>query len=99
MTTLLERWLSASYRKADGTDGSRELVKPWRVIREIRQEPAHSLKADEYDLEYPDKQDDLLTEAIHSLTKLRLALSSFEEAKGKGYKAPDWLDGDKIVFF
>ncbi len=83
----------------DGTDGSRELVKSWRVIREIRQEPAHSLKADEYDLEYPAKQDDLLTEAIHSLTKLRLALSSFEAAKAKGYKAPDWLDGDKIVFF
>jgi hypothetical protein len=95
--TLLERWLSASYRKADGTDGSRELVKPWRVIREIRQEPAHSLKPDEYDSEYPAKQDQLLEEALNSLTKLRLALSSFEEAKD--YKAPDWLDGDTIVFF
>jgi hypothetical protein len=67
------------------------------VIRELRQEPAHALKANEYDLEYPARQDELLGEAVRSLTKLRLALSSHEAARD--YKAPDWLDGDKIVFY
>lgn len=95
--TLLERWLSRRYRNANGADDSRDLVKPWRVIREIRQEPAHSLKPDDYDLEYPAKQDELLQDAIHSLTKLRLALSSHEAAKD--YEAPEWLDSDRIVFY
>ncbi len=95
--TLLERWLSARYRKAGGEDSSRELVKPWREIREIRQEPAHSLKGDEFDLDYPAKQDALLERALNSLTKLRLALSSHEAAKD--YEAPDWLDSDRIVFY
>ncbi|MGE0704927.1 MAG: hypothetical protein AB7F99_02205 [Vicinamibacterales bacterium] len=95
--TLLERWLSARYRKADGADGSRELVKPWRDIREIRQEPAHSLKPDDFDLAYPAKQDALLEQALNSLRKLRWALSSHEAAKD--YEAPDWLDSDRIVFY
>jgi len=95
--TLLERLLSARYRRTDGADDSRELVKPWRVIREIRQEPAHSLKPDDYDVEYPAKQDALLEEAINSLTKLRLALSSHEAAKD--YEPPDWLDTGQIVFY
>ena len=95
--TLLERWLSARYRDGNGADGSRGLVKPWRVIRESRQAPAHSLKPDEYDPGYPAKQDELLQDAIHSLTKLRLALSSHSAAKD--YRAPDWLDSDRIVFY
>lgn len=72
-------------------------MKPWRVIRKIWQEPAHSLKPDEYDLEYPNKQDALLQDAIHSLTKLRLVLSSHPNARD--YKAPEWLDRDRIVFY
>src|SRR5690349_16132949 len=74
--TLLERWLRSRYRTADSEDVSREVVKPWRRIREIRQEPAHTLKPDEYDLDFPHQQDELLQEAIHGLTKLRLALSA-----------------------
>lgn len=95
--TLLERWLKAHYRNRDGEDVSGELVQPWRDIRRARQAPAHALREDEYDLAFPKRQDELLETAIRSLTRLRLVLSSDPQARS--YKAPEWLDGERIVFY
>lgn len=95
--TLLQRWLQKHHRTADGADVSDEVVAPFRKIRELRQAPAHSLREDEYDLSLPKKQDELLGSATMSLTKLRLALMS--HPKAKGYKPPDWLASNNIVFY
>lgn len=95
--TLLERWLNAKYRDRDGQEVGDEVVQPLRKVRNARQPMAHSLSGDSYDSSLPNNQDALLVAALRSLQKLRLILSS--HPKASGYAAPDWLDGDKIVFY
>jgi len=94
---LLEEWLSKSCRTADGEDVSREVLSPLKEIRELRQEPAHKLRDDEYDRTYPQRQDEILDEACRALTKLRCILWSHPRARER-YSPPDWLDSDRIVF-
>lgn len=95
---LLESWLSKRWRSADGNDMAREILAPFRKVRKLRQSPAHSLRADEFDRALPRQQDDLVGETCRTLTSLRLILSSHPKAKST-YTPPDWLDGDKIVFY
>jgi hypothetical protein len=95
---LLEEWLTSRYRDSQGKDVSKDVLAPLRTIRELRQNPAHTLGSDVYDRSLPAKQDDLLGKACRALTRLRLVLWSHPRA-GERYVAPDWLDGDKIVFY
>jgi len=95
--TLLERWLDAKYRDRHGDHVGGEVVEPLREVRKARQPTAHSLSQDAYDASLPNKQDALLAAALRSLQKLRLIFSS--HPKASGYSVPDWLDGDKIVFY
>lgn len=95
---LLEEWLSTKYRTADGEDVSREVLTPLKKIRELRQKPAHKLQDDEYNLVYPQRQDEILGEACLALTKLRYILWSHPRARER-YSPPAWLDSDKIVFY
>jgi hypothetical protein len=95
---LLEHWLSAGYRTADGEDIAREVVAPLREIRALRQKPAHALDGDVYDRTYPRRQDELLGKAVRTLTQLRLMLSCHPSARQQ-YAPPAWLDSDKIVFY
>lgn len=95
---LMEEWLSTKYRTADGEDVSGEVVAPLKQIRKLRQKPAHKLQEDEYDLAYPQRQDEILGKACRTLTKLRYILWSHPRARER-YSPPAWLDGDKIVFY
>ena len=95
--TLLERWLNANYRDRDGEEIGNEVVEPLREVRKARQPTAHSLSQDAYDSSLPNAQDALLAAALRSLQKLRLIFWSHRNARE--YTAPDWLDGDKIVFY
>jgi hypothetical protein len=95
--TLIERWLSARYRTADGEDVSYEVLEPFREVRSLRQPQAHALGDDKYNPAFTSQQDDLLGRATRSLTQLRLILSSHPHAKE--HTAPEWLDCDKIVFY
>ena len=95
---LLEEWLSTKYRTADDEDVAGEVVTPLKQIRKLRQKPAHKLQEDEYDLTYPRRQDEILGEACRTLSKLRYILWSHPRAR-EHYSPPDWLDGDKIVFY
>jgi hypothetical protein len=95
---LLEEWLRKKYRTADGEDVSREVLEPLREVRKLRQKPAHALRENEYDRSYPKQQDDLLGKACRALTMLRVIFWSHPRARER-YSPPDWLDGDKIVFY
>ena len=95
--TLLERWFSKRYRTSDGEDVSREIVASLRAVRKARQPAAHAVQENVYDPTLPGLQDEILGETKQGLTKIRWALTSHPRAKG--YAAPEWLDGDKIVFF
>jgi hypothetical protein len=95
---LLEEWLSTRYKDANGEDVAREVLRPLREIRTIRQKPAHAIEGNEYDERYTQEQDRLLGEATRALTKLRYILWSHPDAKDR-YSPPDWLDSDRIVFY
>ena len=95
--TLLERWLSKLYRTADGQDIAAEVLAPLNVIRKRRQAPAHRLTENTYDEELPGQQDALVGDLVRGLTTLRQILSSHPRARS--YSAPEWLDGDNIVFY
>ena len=95
---LLRNWLRKLYRPATGEDVSDDVVEPLRRVRALRQQPAHSIQADVYDLSLPSAQRELVADVKHALEKLRLALSAHSECRGR-YEAPAWLDGDKIVFY
>ncbi len=96
--SLLEQWLKTKYRDASGKDVSSEVLEPLRKVRKLRQNPAHVLGLDQYDRSLPAQQDVLLGSACRALTELRLILSSHPRAQDR-YSAPEWLDGDKIVFY
>lgn len=93
----LETWLSQRYKTQDGTDVAREVLDPLREVRKLRQKPAHVLEEDEYDRNYPKTQDELLGRVCCALTSLRLIFSS--HPKARNYQPPEWLDGDRIVFY
>ena len=94
---LLERWLSKLYRTADGQDIAAEVLAPLDVIRKRRQAPAHRLMEDRYDEDLSGQQDALVGDLVRGLATLRQILSSHPRARS--YSAPEWLDGDKIVFY
>jgi hypothetical protein len=95
--TLLERWFSKRYRTSDGEDVSKQIVASLRSVRKARQPAAHAIQENVYNSSLPGLQDEILGESKQGLTMIRLALTSHPRAKG--YAAPEWLDGDKIVFF
>lgn len=95
--TLLERWFSKRYRTSDGEDVAKTIVASLRAVRKARQPAAHAVQENVYDLSLPGLQDEILGEAKQGLTLIRWALTSHPRAQG--YAAPEWLDGDKIVFF
>jgi hypothetical protein len=95
---LLEQWLSTKYRSAAGDDVSSQVVRPLKDVRKRRQHRAHALRVDEYDRSLPSQQDQILGKACRALTALRLILWSHPHARNR-YSPPEWLDGDKIVFY
>ncbi|MHB0978162.1 MAG: hypothetical protein ACYC1K_02030 [Minisyncoccota bacterium] len=95
--TLLRDFLNTRYRTRDGKKIGDELVAPLKQVRGLRKAPAHKLESDTHDPTLPTRQDELIGQVLHTLTKLRLVLMS--HPKAQGYAPPDWLDGDKIVFY
>lgn len=95
---LLRDFLDKRYRDGDKNRIGVELVAPLKEVRDLRRKPAHKLEGDAHDPSLPAAQDELLGRVIRTLTKLRLVLMSHPKAKGQ-YQPPEWLDGDKIVFY
>jgi hypothetical protein len=95
--TLMERWFSKRYRTSDGEDVAKIIVSSLRAVRKARQPAAHAVQENVYDPTLPGLQDEILGKAKQGLTLTRWALTSHPRAKC--YEAPEWLDGEKIVFF
>lgn len=96
--SLLEEWLDTRYRNMDGKRVGNEVTGGLKELRALRQKPAHKIVPDEFDATLPNRQDEVVARVIRSLTSIRLILSSHPSARG-GYSPPEWLDGNKIVFY
>lgn len=94
---LLNNWLSKFYKLPDSQNDFKELFSSFRKVRKLRQDPAHSIQEDQYDIQYAKKQDDLVREVYYSLMVLRIIFSKHPQASS--YNAPEWLREDKIVFY
>ena len=73
---VLKEWIAAAFRATDPTaNPSENVTKSLRRVRKERQEPAHTLTDDAFDLEYFERQDELLVEVYGAVQSLRLILA------------------------
>lgn len=96
---LLQEWILTRYTPAGPeADVERDVMRPLRHVRKLRQRPAHALDTDSYNRDYVQQQDKLVGSVVRALTRLRLILWSHPQARNS-YSPLAWLDGDRIVFY
>ena len=92
---MLLEWLCIN-TTADKNKIREFIITPLKTIRKIRQAPAHELSANTYDIDYYQKQFDLVNDAYCSIRCLRELLHS--HPYGKTVNLPDYFsDGTTIV--
>lgn len=94
---MLDEWLTKFYTVPSSVEPISKSLAPLREIRKARQNPAHKIEDDEYDLKYVKLQQDLLEKAYHFLMFLRLIFSKHPYVSS--YEPPSWLKEEKIVFY
>lgn len=77
--TMLEEWLRTRWQ-VKHPDYPANIMAALREVRELRQQPAHKIVANEYDKQYAVKQDELVERVYKSLRILRLLLQNYPEA-------------------
>ena len=95
---ILEEWLHRYYRTQDGEDVSKEVIAPFKTVRKLRQEPAHKITEDVYDVALAREQDQIVSDVVIGLRNIRYILMSHPMIHEE-YEPPDWLDGDDIVIY
>lgn len=93
---LLEEWLRKFYRSAENEDSVEILIKAFRRIRKLRQEPAHRIGLDIFDQAFLKEQRALIIEAYNAVRFLRLILGLHPEVKANPPEISDWLRDGKI---
>ena len=71
------------------------IINPLKTIRKIRQLPAHELSANNYDIDYYQKQFDLVNDAYSAIRCIRELLHS--HPYGKAVMLPDYFSDDTII--
>lgn len=93
---MLADWIGAVYRAHNPSVKPSEIVtKALRRVRQERQEPAHKLTDDVYDIAYFKRQDDLLIEVYLAVQALRLILA--RHPKTAAVPVPTWLQRGDIA--
>jgi hypothetical protein len=87
---LLDDYLTKYWRIPDPD----EILATFRQVRKERQQPAHTVTSDAYDLSAEDKQRELIAKAYHAVRTLRLLLMKHPAAKA--YETPNWLQEGRI---
>jgi hypothetical protein len=85
---LLDEWLG-KFETDDRTDLD-AAVKTFRVVRELRQRPAHALDDNRFDLAYYDDQRRLVLRAYQAVRLLRLVMANHPALRDYD-GVPDWL--------
>lgn len=93
---IFEEWLSSVFNvEGDGTIN--ELFKPLKKIRRERQNPAHRISENQYDLQFIDKQKQIISDAYSVFRNLRNIFH--QHPKAKSVEIPNWLETGKIKTF
>ena len=86
--TLLEDWLNSKIKFSDPKP-KEEMLRVFRLIRKMRNRPAHNLDDNIFNQKYFKEQRRLIISAYGAIRTLRLILANHPSAKN--YKVPDWL--------
>lgn len=93
---IFEEWLTSVFNvEGDGTIS--ELFKPLKKIRRERQNPAHRISENQYDLQFTDKQKQIISDAYSVFRNLRNIFH--QHPKAQSVKIPNWLENGKIKTF
>ena len=90
----MEEYLEKYWRFPDPKP-KEDMIKTFKDIRRMRQEPAHKIVDDAYDLNYFQKQHELMNRVYRAIRTLRLILKN--HLKARSYKSPKWLDEGRII--
>ena len=93
---LLEEWLLSTYNYSN-KQVLIDIFKPLKKVRRERQNPAHRINENEYDLKYINKQKELINQSYSSIRALRTIFQ--QHPKANGFKVPDWLENGEIKTF
>lgn len=93
---IFEEWLTSVFNvEGDGTIS--ELFKPLKKIRRERQNPAHRISENQYDLQFTDKQKQIISDAYSVFRNLRNIFH--QHPKAQSVKIPNWLENGNIKTF
>ena len=93
---LLEEWLTKRIRIYT-ENGPSMLLEPLKLVRKLRQSPAHNLFNDDFSLEYQTKKENLIREVYMSISNIRMLVQTHPSAKG--YEFPSNIKRENIVIF
>lgn len=93
---LFEEWLKKTVKIKKEEDFDL-IFKPFKMVRKLRQKPAHAINQNIYDKSYFKIQDDLIHQCYTSVRMIRLLFANHPAVKS--YKVPDWLYDGKIKTF
>lgn len=91
--TLLDEWLRKVVRFPT-EEPYTSIIGPLREVRKLRQQPAHAVVQDEYNMKYIQQQDELVSKVSRGMIGLCFVLSTHPRAKG--YVLPNWLLEAKV---
>ncbi|MGK9234796.1 hypothetical protein KXS07_23815 [Inquilinus limosus] len=77
---LLEEWIRKTLRFKQPDEAIEKIVGPMKKVRRLRQNPAHKLEEDVYDISYEEQQKEILDEVSFGLSNLRIVLETHPKA-------------------
>ncbi|XQP83692.1 MAG: hypothetical protein ACOJUL_11795 [Candidatus Pollutiaquabacter aromativorans] len=90
---IFEEWLTSVFNvRGDGS--LNELFKPLKKIRRERQNPAHKINDNQYDLLFIEKQKVIINEAYSVFRNLRNIFH--QHPRARNFQIPKWLENGKI---
>lgn len=93
---IFEEWLTSVFNvRGDGSVS--ELFKPLKKIRRERQNPAHKINDNQYDLQFIEKQKEIMNEAYAVFRNLRNIFH--RHPKARNFEIPKWLEKGNVKTF
>jgi hypothetical protein len=93
---LIEEWLAKRIRLKNGVNYS-PIVKPFKVVRGLREKPAHTIVDDEFSMEFQRKKEKLITDLYISVSNIRMFFQT--HPRTRNYTVPENISQESIVVY
>ena len=87
---ILDDWMRENWRTSDWTPWEKTMSS-FKLLRKLRQQPAHSIKEDVFEEEYFKRQRQLIIDVYKAVRNIRLMFANHPRVKTVGIDVPDWL--------